>query len=92
MITDCKKWHYLAVKSLYSLLRGATSNHDGDLYCLDCFYPYSTKNELKKHEKVCNDHDYYYVEMPDEFNKIVKYNHGEKSLKAPAILMLTLFT
>ena len=23
--------------------------------------------------------------MPDEFNKILKYNHGEKSLKAPAI-------
>ena len=24
--------------------------------------------------------------MPDEFNKILKYNHGEKSLKAPTII------
>ena len=24
--------------------------------------------------------------MRDEFNKILKYNHGEKSLKAPAII------
>ena len=24
--------------------------------------------------------------MPDEDNKILKYNHGEKSLKAPAII------
>ena len=24
--------------------------------------------------------------MPDEFNKILKHNHGEKSLKAPAII------
>ena len=24
--------------------------------------------------------------MPDEFSKILKYNHGEKSLKAPAII------
>ena len=24
--------------------------------------------------------------MPDEFTKILKYNHGEKSLKTPAII------
>ena len=32
-------------------------------------------------ERVCNYHDYCYVEMPNEDNKILKYNHGEKSLK-----------
>ena len=72
MITDGKKWHYLAVKSLSALLRGITSNHNGDFYCLNCFHSYSTKEKLKKHEKVCNDHDYCYVEMPDEGNKILK--------------------
>ena len=82
MITDGKKWHYLAVKSLSALLRGITSNHVGDFYCLNCFHSYRTEKKLKKHEKVCNDHDYCFVEMPDEFNKILKYNHGEKSLKA----------
>ena len=35
---------------------------------------------------VCDDHDYCYVEMPDEFSKISKRNHREKSLKAPAII------
>ena len=30
MITDGKKWLYLAVKSLLALLRGITSNHNGD--------------------------------------------------------------
>ena len=40
----------------------------------------------KKHERLCNDHDYRYVEMPNEYNKILKYNHGEKSLNAPAII------
>ena len=40
MITDCKKWHYLAVKSLSALLRGITSNHNGDFYCLNCFLSY----------------------------------------------------
>ena len=27
MITDGEKWHYLAVKSLYALFRGITSNN-----------------------------------------------------------------
>ena len=86
MITNGKIWHYLAVKSLSKLLRGITSNHVGDFYCLNCFHSYSTENKLKKHEKVCNDHDYCYVEMPNEDNKILKYNYGEKSLKVPAII------
>ena len=86
IIIDGKKWHYLAVKSLSALLRGVTSNHNGDFYCLNCFHSYRKENKLKKHEKVCNDHDYCYVEMPDKFNKILKYNHGEKSIKAPAII------
>ena len=31
VITDCKKWHYLAVISLSALLQGVSSNHDGDI-------------------------------------------------------------
>ena len=69
-----KKWPYLAVTSFSALFRRITSKHDAEFYCLNCFHMYSTKNKLKKHEKVCNDHDYCYVEMPDEFNKILKYN------------------
>ena len=50
MVTDGKKWYYLALKSvrttngynrsmrtLSRLLRGITSNHIGDYYCLSCF-------------------------------------------------------
>ena len=86
MITDGKKWHYLAVKSLSPLLRGTISNHNGDFYCLNCFQSYSTKNKLKKHERVCNDYDYCYVEIPNEDNKILKHNHREKSLIAPSVI------
>ena len=74
MNTDGTKWHYLAVKSLFSLLRGVTSNPNGDFYCFNCFHSYRIENKLKNHEKVCNGHDYCYIEMPDEFNKILKYN------------------
>ena len=51
MITDGKKWHYLAVKSLSALFRGVTSNHDGDFYCLNYFHLYSTEKNLKNMKK-----------------------------------------
>ena len=50
MITDGKKWHYLAVKSS-ALLRGITSNHNGDFYCLNCFLSYSTEKKNLKSMK-----------------------------------------
>ena len=52
MITDGKKWHYLAVKKLTALFKEITSNHKGDFYCLNCFYSYSTENKLKKYVKI----------------------------------------
>ena len=57
MITDGKKWHYLVVKSLPALLKGITSKHVGDFYCLNCFRAYATKNRLEKYKKVCEDHE-----------------------------------
>ena len=68
-----------------ALLRIA-SNHDGSFYCLKCFYSFRTKNELKKHENICNNHDYCYVEIPDKYNNISKYNSGEKYMRVPFIM------
>ena len=42
------------------------------------FDSFRTDNALKKHE-----HDYCHVEMSTKDNDTLKYNHGEKSLKAP---------
>ena len=80
MITGNKKWHYLAVKSLSGLLRGITSNHNGDFYCLNCFHSYKTKNKLKKHQRICDDHDFCHITMPNNNNKVLKYVPGKKSL------------
>ena len=86
MITDKNnRWHYLAVKSLSALFRGITSSNNGDFYCLNCFHSYRTLNKLKKHERVCNNHDYCRINMPKEHEKI-KYLSGEKSLKVPFII------
>ena len=49
MITDDKKWHYLAVTKLSALLKGITSN---------CFRAYTTRNKFERHKNVCENRDY----------------------------------
>ena len=57
MISNGENWHYLAVKSLSRLLRGISSNHNSDYYCLNRFHSYRTENKLnvnKKYVKIMN--------------------------------------
>ena len=57
---EIDKWHYIALKSdsidngfncpirsLSSLLRGITSNNNGDFYCFGCLHSSRTDNVLK---------------------------------------------
>ena len=96
MITNGEKWHYIALKSvrtddgfnrpirsLSRLFRGITSNNHGDFYSLSYLNSFRTDNALKKHERLCGKNDYCHIEMPTKDNNTLKYNHGEKSLKAP---------
>ena len=96
---EIDKWHYIALKgdsidngyncpirSLSKLFRGIKSNNNGDFYCLGCLHSFRTDNKLKKHERLCNNHDYCHVEMPTRDNNTLKYNHGEKSLKVPWVI------
>ena len=86
MITDGKKWRYLAVKKLSALFKETTSNEKGDFYCLNYFHSFRTENKLKKHYNLCKNHNYCYIEMPKKDNKIPKYSHGEKPAKVPIIV------
>ena len=56
MITGGKKWNYLVLSNLSALLPKKSSNHLKDFYCLNCFNSHTTKNKLKEHEKICNNH------------------------------------
>ena len=56
MISNGENWHYLAVKSLSRLLRGISSNHNSDYYCLNCFHSYRTENKLNVTKKICENH------------------------------------
>ena len=85
MISNGQNWHYLVVENLSGLLRGITSTHKEDFFCLNCFHSYRTENKLEAHKKICENYDYCYIEMPTKNNNITKYNHGEKSMKLPII-------
>ena len=67
MITNGKKWHYIALKgeptedgfnhpirSLSRLFTGITSNYCGDFYCLNCLHSFRTYNAIKRHERLCD--------------------------------------
>ena len=85
MISNGENWHYLVVKKLSGLLRGITSNHKEDFYCLNCFCANSTKNKLEEHKKICENNKYCNVEMPTKDNNTIKYNQGVKSAKLPFV-------
>ena len=90
MISYGEKWHYTAVTRLSGLLRGPTSNHNDDFYCLNCFYAFRTKNKLEEHKNICENHEYCHVGMPTKDNNIIKYNQGEKSIKLPFVVYVDL--
>ena len=85
MITNGEKWHYLTVRTLSALLKGITSKHNDDSYCLNCFHLYRTKKALEKHMKVCEDKDCCYIEMPEK-GASFKYHHGVKSMRARFVM------
>ena len=44
---------YLVVKKLLALLRGITSKHHGDFYCLNCLHFFGTEKKLESNAKAC---------------------------------------
>ena len=69
----------LLLNKVSPLLRGVTSKHDENVHCLTCFHACASKNKLEKHYKVCKNHDYCYVEIPNEYNKILKHKHEKNT-------------
>ena len=75
-------------KNLSGLLRGITSSHKEDFYCLNCFCLHRTRNKLEAHKKICENHDYCNAEIPTKDNNIIKYNQGEKYINYHLLFML----
>ena len=79
MISNGEKGHYLAVKKLSALLRGITSNHHCDFYCLNCFHFFATENKLQSRKRACQIKDFCSIIMASEDTKILEFNQYLKS-------------
>ena len=75
-------------KELSALLRGVTSKHYSDFYCLNCLHYFRTKNKLESHKKVCENKDFCNVIVPFEDTKLLEFNQYQKSDKAPFSIYL----
>ena len=64
---------------MFVFFRGLKSNRVFN--CINCFNLFRRENKLKKHKNISENHDYCYVEIPEEDNKILKYSHGKKRMK-----------
>ena len=79
MITNVKKSHCLAVTNLKKIHQ----------ITVDIFI-FTSKNKLKEHEEICNNHDIYRIEMAKWSEKKLKYNQAKKPLKEPFATYLDL--
>ena len=76
------------------MLRGLTSKHRGDFYCLNCLHSFRTEkwkskfsnSKIKSHEKVCNNKDFCGIVMSSEKDNILEFNQYMKSDKLPSII------
>ena len=67
-------------------MRGVTSKHDGDFYCLDCLHSFKAKNKLESHKKVCENKDFGNTVMSCDDINILELNQFQKSDKPPFII------
>ena len=73
-------------KKLSVLLRGITSKHHADFYCLDCLHSFATENKRESHEKLCGNKNFCNFVMPFQDTKILEFHQYHKSDKALFII------
>ena len=69
-----------------SLVRGITSKHHGDFYCLNCPHSFRTENKLISHTKVSKNKDFCGISMSSEKGKILEFKQYIKSDEIPYII------
>ena len=73
-------------KKLSALLRGITSKHHGNFYCLNCLHSFATEKKLESHENLCENKDFFNVIIPSEDTKMLEFNQYLRSDKAPFLI------
>ena len=82
---DKQRWQYFAAKELSELLKGITSKHHGDFYCLNCFHSFATKNNLQSDKRVCEKKKI--IIMSTKISKILELNQYQNPKKHHLLFM-----
>ena len=77
-------------KKTPALLRGITSKHHSNFYCLNCLHSFATENRHECHKKVCENKRFCNIVMPFEDTKILHFISTKKSNKASFIIYANL--
>ncbi|XP_057290793.1 uncharacterized protein LOC130613470 [Hydractinia symbiolongicarpus] len=84
LISNDKKTHYTAVKSLSRHLGKETSkNRNAMHFCLNCLQGFPTIESRDKHYRYCTDHEAVKITMPTEAEKWLYYRDGQQQFKVP---------
>ena len=86
IISENKRKHYVAIKSLSRLLSSENTKHKGkEYFCMNCLQGFKEESSRDKHVGYCIDNESVKVEMPFN-NPIVQYSDGQFQFKVPFIM------
>ena len=69
-----------------SLLRGISSKHNNNFYCLNCLHSFTTREKHKSRKKVYQKNDFIEIVLPTQKDIALTLNHYMKSDKMPHII------
>ena len=89
MVSNGKKKHYTAIKSLSRLLSSENTRRKGkEYYCMNCLQGFYSVFSRNRHFEYCVDRDAVRVVMPSDNGKDnwLCYSSGDKQFKVPFIM------
>ena len=83
LITDHNKKHYIAIKSLKTLLSRQNSKHkESQHFCINCLQGFAEQKSRDEHYVYCRSNEAVRIEMPNK-KPIVEYSDGQYQFKVP---------
>ena len=81
-----RRWHYITAEQLLTLLKGITSKHHRDFFCLHYVHSFATANKPGSQKKVCENKDFFNVVVPSEDTELLQFNKNQKQEKVTFII------
>ena len=77
-------------KGFSKLMRDISSSVHKSHYCFGCFHSFKCNSTLEKHTRLCKDHDFCKINLPDKKKNIKEHKYGSKSLRMNDIIYVDL--